>query len=128
SMKKHGLKKFLFVNAHGGNSSSIAVAAEKLARSYDVEVAHTKFVDAAKESIKEGIHSTHFVHACEREISECLYMAPEIVRKDQIEQGDMNEESFALKHTQSDFVKVVYQFKEITNNGNIGDGREGSYE
>lgn len=128
SLKKHGLKKFLFVNAHGGNSSAIAVASEKLARNYDVEIAHTKFVDAAKNSIKEGIESKYFGHACEREISECLYMIPEIVRKDKIEAGDMNEDSFALQHMRNDFVKVVYQFNEITNNGNIGDGRKGSYE
>lgn len=128
SLKHHGLEKFLFVNAHGGNSSTIAVAAEKLSRKYDVEIAHTKFVDAAKKSIQDGIESTYFGHACEREISECLYMVPQIVRKDHIEKGDMNDDSFALKYMRSDFVKVAYQFKEITNNGNIGDGRKGSYE
>lgn len=128
SLKQHGLKKFLFVNAHGGNSTPMAVAAENLARKYEVEIAHTKFVDAAKKAIKEGIDSEYFGHACEREISECLYLAPEIVREKLVEKGDMNHDSFALKHFKSDFVKVVYQFNEITNNGNIGDGREGSYE
>lgn len=128
SLKKHGIQKFLFINAHGGNSAPITVAAEKLARLYEVEIAHTKYVDAAKNAISESIHSTHFGHSCEREISECLYIAPEIVRKDLIEKGDMNEDSFALKHMKNNFVEVVYQFNEITNNGNIGDGREGSYE
>lgn len=126
SLEQHGIKKFLFVNAHGGNSSTIGVAAEKLARQYNVEIAHTKFVDAAKNVIKEEITSTYFGHSCEREISECLYMVPEIVREDLIEKGDMNEDSFALKYMRSDFVKVVYQFNELTNNGNIGDGTKGS--
>lgn len=126
SLAHHGIKKFLFVNAHGGNSTTIGVAAEKLARAYDVEIAHTKFVDAAKDVIHKEIGSTYFGHACEREISECLYMVPEIVRQDFIEKGDMNEDSFALKYMRSDFVKVVYQFKEITSNGNIGDGTKGS--
>ncbi|HLR51357.1 MAG TPA: creatininase family protein [Candidatus Avamphibacillus sp.] len=128
SLKQHGLKKFLFLNAHGGNSAPIGVAAEKLARQYGVEIAHTKFVDAAKKTLSEDIDSEYFGHACEREISECLYLAPSIVRKDLIEKGDMNEDSFALKYMKNDFVKVVYQFNEITNNGNIGDGRKGSYE
>lgn len=127
-LERHGINKFLFINAHGGNTSTIAVAAEKLARKYDVEIAHTKFVDAAKRVIKEEIQSTYFGHSCEREISECLYMVPEIVRKDLIEKGDMNEDSFALKYMRSDYVKVVYQFNEITNNGNIGDGTKGSVE
>lgn len=128
SLKTHGLTKFVFVNGHGGNTSTIAVAAENLARKYDVEVAHTKFIDAAKETIKEDIKSTYFGHACERELSECLYMVPEIVRTEQMEKGDLNDDSFALKYMKSPFVKVVYNFDEITNNGNLGDGPEASYE
>jgi len=128
SLKQHGLKKFLFINAHGGNSAPLGVAAETLARRYNVEIAHTKFVDAAKKTLSEEIDSQYFGHACEREISECLYLAPSIVRKDLIEKGDMNDDAFALKYMKSDFVKVVYQFNEITNNGNIGDGTKGSYE
>lgn len=128
SLKQHGIAKFLFLNAHGGNSAPLTVAAEKLAREYEVEIAHTKFVDAARETLKNDIESEYFGHACEREISESLYLAPSIVRHDLIENGDMNQDAFALKYMKSDFVKVVYQFNEITNNGNIGDGRKGSYE
>ncbi|MUV36949.1 Creatininase [Lentibacillus sp. JNUCC-1] len=128
SLKQHGMKKFLFVNGHGANSSAIAVASEKLAREYDVEVAHTKFVDAAKGVIQEHIHSEHFGHACEREISESLYMAPHIVRKDLVEKSDMNTDTFAYKYMNNDFVKVVHQFKDTTHNGNLGDGRQGSFE
>lgn len=128
SLKQHGIQKFLFVNAHGGNSTTIAVAAENIARQYDVEIAHTKFVDAAKRVIQEEITSVHFGHACERELSECLYMVPEIVREDLIEAGDMNEGSFALKYNRSDFVKVVHQFNELTLNGNLGDGTKSSVE
>lgn len=127
SLKKHGLGKFVFVNGHGGNTSTIAVAAEKIARKYGVEIAHTKFVDAAKDVIKEGIQSTHFGHACEREVSESLYMVPDIVRKDKLQKGDLNEQSFPLKQKQHPFVSIVYDFKEITNNGNLGDGTKGSY-
>src|SRR5699024_2055904 len=91
SLKHHGIKKFLFLNAHGGNSAPLGVAAEKLARQYEVEIAHTKFVDAAKQTLREDIDSEYFGHACEREISECLYLAPSIVREDLIEEGDMNQ-------------------------------------
>jgi len=128
SMTKHGIKKFLFVNGHGGNTAAIAVAAEQLARKYNAEIAHTKFIDAAKQTIQKEIDSEYFGHACEREISECLYLVPEIVRQEHIEVGKMNEESFALAYKNNPFVRVVYDFDEITNNGNIGDGTKGSYE
>lgn len=128
SLKESGLKKFLFVNGHGGNSAAIAVAADKIARKYDVSIAHTKFIDAASEVIKKEIKSPIIGHACEREISESLYLAPEIVRIDSISKGDENRDSFAYKHFSNSFVKVVYEMKELTNSGNIGDGRLGSYE
>src|SRR5690625_633369 len=70
SLSQHGIKKFLFINGHGGNNAAMAVAADKVARKYDVEVGHTLFVSAAKKSIKENIHSDFFGHACEREVSE----------------------------------------------------------
>lgn len=128
SLKQHGLEKFLIINAHGGNSATLDVAAEKIARKYTVEVAHTKFVDAAKHAITEGVHSKYFGHACEREVSECLYMIPEIVRQELLDCGDMNSDSFTLNYLNHPYIKLVYQFQEITNSGNIGDGRKGSYE
>lgn len=128
SLQKHGLEKILIVNAHGGNSSTISVAAESLARKYNVSIAHTKFVDAARNVINNEIESPIFGHSCEREISECLYLAPEIVREDMINKGDENRGSLAYKYFNNPFVKVVYQFEELTNNGNIGDGRSGSYQ
>jgi creatinine amidohydrolase len=127
SLQHHGIKKFLFINAHGGNTTTIAVAAEKIARKYDVAVAHSKFVDAAKEVIEAEIDSPYFGHACEREVSESLYLKPEIVRVDKLQQADYVD-AFTLKQTKNSFVKVVHQFKEITRNGNLGDGTKGSYE
>ena len=128
SLKQHGLKKFLIINAHGGNSTTIDVAAEQITRIYDVEVAHTKFVDAAENSIKQGVSSEYFGHACEREISECLYMVPDIVRKDKLQEAQFNCDSLPLKYMKKKYVKVIYQYKEVTENGNLGDGTKASYE
>lgn len=128
SLNHHGIKKFLFVNGHGGNSATISVAANILTRKYDVEIASSDFINAAVNATKEEVHSEHFGHACEREISESLYLAPEIVRKDKIQAGDMNMDSFPMKYRKKPYIKIVNQFKEITNSGNIGDGTKGSYE
>lgn len=127
SLNRHEIKKFLFINGHGGNSAPIAVAAEKIARKYNVEIGHTLFVRAAENSIKEEIHSEYFGHACEREVSECLYMVPEIVRKDRIEKADMYD-SFTVKYAEDNYVTLVHQFNELTRNGNLGDPTKGSYE
>lgn len=127
SLSKHGIKKFLFINGHGGNTSTLGVASEKIARDLEVDIAVSKYVEAADNVIKENIHSEHFGHACEREISESLYLASKIVRKDKLHAAEYND-SFALRTRKRKYVKLVYQFNEITKHGNLGDGREGSYE
>lgn len=128
SLKQHGIEKFLFINGHGGNSATISVSANILTRKYGVEIASSDFINAAVNTTKEEVHSEHFGHACERETSESMYLAPEIVRTDKIQAGDMNMDSFAMKYRKKPYISIVNQFKEITNSGNIGDGKKGSYE
>lgn len=128
SLVQHGIKKFLFINGHGGNSATISVAANILTRKYQVEIASSDFIKAAVNTTKAEVHSEHFGHACEREVSECLYLAPEIVREDQLQAGNMNLDSFPMKYRKKPYINIVNQFKEITNSGNLGDGTKASYE
>lgn len=128
SLSRHGLKKFLFLNGHGGNNAAMAVAAEEISRKYKVEIGHSLFVSAAKETIQQEIHSSHFGHACEREVSECLYMIPDIVRENKVEVSNMSDNSFVLNYFEDNYVTLVHQFDELTKNGNLGDPTKGSYE
>jgi len=127
SLSKHGIKKFLIINGHGGNTSTLNVAAEKIARDQDVKIAISKYVEAADNVIKNNITSEHYGHACEREISESLYLSPHIVRRDKIHSAEYND-SFEMRTRKKKFIKLVYQFDDITKHGNLGDGRQGSYE
>ena len=128
SLEQHGIKKFLFINGHGGNSATISVSANILTRKYDVEIASSDFIKAAVNTTKEEVHSEHFGHACERETSESLYLAPEIVRKNKLQEADMNLESFPMGYRKKPYINIVNEFKEITNSGHLGDSSKGSYE
>ncbi|CEA03013.1 Creatinine amidohydrolase [Jeotgalicoccus saudimassiliensis] len=127
SLSQHGIEKFLVINGHGGNTSTLNVAAEKIARDKNVSIAVSKYVDAASDVIQENITSEHFGHACEREVSESLYLYPSIVRKDKLQAAEYND-SFALNVRKRKYIKLVHQFDDVTKNGNLGDGRKGSYE
>ena len=87
SMKKHGINKFLLLNAHGGNTSTLDVATKVLHDELNIEIAQVKYTALAPESIAKYVHSKEYGHSCEREVSEALYLIPEIVKKTSIEKG-----------------------------------------
>ncbi|MCM3705584.1 MULTISPECIES: creatininase family protein [Cytobacillus] len=128
SLKQHGIKKFLFLNSHGGNQSTLNLAAMTITKELEVEVYYAKTTASARESIEKYIKSPLFGHSCEREVSEALYLAPELVRKDLLEKGEINHGGRWEKLRPGKAVQGFYYYEEMTGNGCIGDGRRGSRE
>jgi creatinine amidohydrolase len=91
SLKHHGIKKFLFLNSHGGNQSTLNVASIMLRKELEVEIYYAKTTASAKKSIGKFVSSTLYGHSCEREVSEALYLAPELVRPQLLEKGDIQK-------------------------------------
>lgn len=89
SLKHHGIMKFLFLNAHGGNQAVLNVASTKLSHELQVECYFAKTTASAKNTMQKYIHSPLYGHSCEREVSEALYLAPHLVRTDLLEKGDI---------------------------------------
>lgn len=128
SLKQHGITNFLFLNAHGGNQSTLSVACLELSHELDVHVYYAKTTSSAKKAIKEHIESKLFGHSCEREVSEALYMAPEIVRTDQLQKGAIVEEGNWKLLRPGQAIQGTYQYNEMTSNGCIGDATKASLE
>ncbi|MGG1401663.1 creatininase family protein [Bacillus salipaludis] len=127
SLKHHGIKKFLLLNSHGGNQSTLNVASLTLTKELDVEVYYAKTTASAKKSIQNYIGSSLFGHSCEREVSEALYLAPEIVRMDQLEKGDIQEEGRWKQLRPGKPIQGFYRYEEMTQNGCIGDATKASF-
>lgn len=127
SLKQHGIEKFLFLNSHGGNQSTLSVACTTLTHELGVEIFYAKSTASAKNAIKENIQSTLFGHSCEREVSEALYLAPHLVRLDKLEKGDIQEGKWRNLRPGNP-LQGTYQYEEMTANGCIGDATKGSYE
>ncbi|OHX46851.1 creatininase family protein [Cytobacillus oceanisediminis] len=128
SLKQHGIKKFLFLNSHGGNQSTLNLAAMTITKELEVEVYYAKTTSSAKGSIGKYVKSPLFGHSCEREVSEALYLAPELVREDLLEKGDIKEGGRWERLRPGKAVQGFYFYEEMTGNGCIGDGRQGSRE
>ncbi len=128
SLNHHGIKKFLFLNAHGGNQSTLNVASSLLSSEFGVEIYYAKTTASAKKSTSAHIHSPIFGHSCEREVSEALYLAPTLIRMDKLAKGALREEG-RYKHLRpGKVIQGFYFYEEMTENGCIGDARQATFE
>ncbi|KAB7705614.1 creatininase family protein [Bacillus aerolatus] len=128
SLKHHGIKKFLFLNAHGGNISTLNVASTALSQELDVEIYYAKTTASAKKSIESFVSSPLFGHSCEREVSEALYLAPELVRLSKLAKGDIQQRGRWKQLRPGKAIQGFYRYEEMTNNGCIGDATKASRE
>lgn len=128
SLKHHGIEKFLLLNSHGGNQSTLNVATTILTKELDVEIYYAKTTASAKESIQKYITSPLFGHSCEREVSEAMYLAPELIRLNELEKGEIQENGRWKQLRPGKAIQGFYSYEEMTNNGCIGDATKASWE
>ena len=131
SLAEHGFKRFLIVNGHGGNRDISGVVAQELGNRHDLEFSGAVFVpDLIPDHLGSKYQRTDRVgHACELEVSDALYLCPEIVKRDALAVGDFREEGWDLRETLQRYsVKAAYSMADITNNGALGDARQASVE
>ncbi|MFT8323232.1 MAG: creatininase family protein [Bacillus sp. (in: firmicutes)] len=128
SLKRHGITQFLFLNAHGGNQSTLNVASTTLSAELHVKIYYAKTTASAKNAISTGIHSTLFGHSCEREVSEALFLAPQLIRTDRIAKGEINTGGKWELLRPGKAIQGFYPYEEMTENGCIGDARMASKE
>jgi len=128
SLQHHGIKKFLLLNSHGGNQSTLNLASLMLSKELNTEIYYAKTTASAKRSIEKHVSSPLFGHSCEREVSEALYLSPEIVRKDKLVKGDIQETGRWKQLRPGKAIQGYYAYEEMTRSGNIGDGTKGSKE
>ncbi|WLR52905.1 creatininase family protein [Bacillus tianshenii] len=126
SLKHHGIEKFLFLNAHGGNQSTLNIASTTLSAELNVEIYYAKTTASAKQAIGTHIESTLFGHSCEREISEALYLAPQLIRKEKLTKGEINDNGRWKRLRPGNPIQGAYKYEEMTANGCIGNGTKGS--
>ncbi|WP_342748045.1 creatininase family protein [Melghirimyces profundicolus] len=127
SLKHHGISRFLFLNAHGGNQSTLSIACHSLTRELNVEIYYAKTTASAKNALKRHVKSPLYGHSCEREVSEALYLAPHLVHMDRLEKGDIREGKWR-KLRPGNPVQGTYSYEDMTANGCIGDAPKASAE
>ena len=127
ALHKHGIPRILFVNGHGGNSSALNVAINSLKYSFGIDAYYTGmgfglFDEAVTPEMgwtdKRG-------HASESETSQCLALCPEVVRKDNLQKGDVVENCIIRgKNAPFRHGGIAFQWeRDASRNGALGDAR-----
>lgn len=77
SIIKHGFKKIILLNGHGGNTHPFSLAAREITFKTGAYCVAVSYFDLAREACKEIV--THGSHACEFETSLMLALKPQSV-------------------------------------------------
>jgi creatinine amidohydrolase len=120
SIARHGFKRVLIVNGHGGNIAALAAFLPDLARETMLELRVTTYFEQARAALaavledQEGVH-----HACEAETSMMLVAAPDSVQTEKLPQA------YGPPHATAGPPGVARyrSFRDISPSGVIGDAR-----
>jgi len=124
---RHGLRRVLFVNGHGGNEAALSIVCNRLHGQHGMQAAYTTvgMLGAAEQAAK--IHQGRDAgHACEFEVSSAMHLCPELVREAALAAGDLAPNP--VRHTRGlgSLIHRAYHWEERTRNGALGDARAGA--
>jgi creatinine amidohydrolase len=129
SLVRHGFKRVLLLNGHGGNIAALTVIVNELCVELNATIATTSYWNLASAEFGRLLERQKNVrHACEAETSMMLALVPELV--------DVAAAQKAVGPTGKELAEVVVgeaahrwrSFKSRTRHGAIGDPRAASAE
>ncbi len=126
SLTRHGIKKILFINGHGGNRPALSIVVDKIKYDLGADAAWVSPTSVVGDVIKRNVSSPIVGHACESEMSQCLYLWPDAVKKDALEKGDIYPHIYDTWKQLP--VEQASYWDEISKNGALGDATKSSYE
>ena len=85
SVVRHGFRRVVLLNGHGGNENALRVLVDELTPKYRVPIVEFTYWHAASEAIAEILETQPGLqHACEAETSMMMAVRPELVAEDRI--------------------------------------------
>ena len=131
SLTKHGFKKILFENGHGGNTPALEAAVQRIKADTNAFVV-IDTVSLIPDFIEKFIENPYDAHAGEFETSTTLanrenFVVKERIKKPKIKLPDSKYTKIGLKET-GPKVSWGFRTKEISETGVIGDPTKASKE
>ncbi|HCL79743.1 MAG TPA: creatininase [Synergistaceae bacterium] len=129
SIGKHGIKKILYVNGHGGNRFVLDAVVNTLKYEYGIEAYWSSMgTNLSRKQLSKEMDIPDVIgHACELETSQCLYLAPWLV-KDTLEAGEIQNDSAYVQRLFKDGNAAWSWRYDVSANGALGDARKATAE
>jgi creatinine amidohydrolase len=121
SLVRHGFRRILLLNGHGGNIAALDLIVGELTREHAIPLASVNYwlvVPDVAEGLLERQTALH--HACEGETSLMLAVAPELVDTDRLREAHGRQEGDP-KMALGPGMGRWFSFAERTDSGVIGD-------
>jgi creatinine amidohydrolase len=110
SLVRHGFKRIVLLNGHGGNDNGLRVIADELAYTLKVSVVQFTYWHAAEQPIARLLdRQTKLLHACEAETSMLMALRPELVVADQFVAAEVP----CTKHTEELVGPGIYRWRSL---------------
>lgn len=125
SIARHGFKRVLIVNGHGGNISALSAFLPDLAVETGLKLCATTYFELAQPAIDPILEDQERIrHACEGETSMMMALAPDLVR------GDQLANAHGPKHSTPRPLGVARyrSFSSFSQSGVVGDARKATSE
>lgn len=129
SLMKHGFKKFFIINAHGGNEGTLQVAVENIRTDFGIRIPFVNYKVLCQDVTAEIVGTKRVDHSGEFEVSDAMFLAPEIVREDAICKGD--DGNFPLVYTDiygKYRINYPLNWKQVAPSGAMGEAHKATPE
>lgn len=126
SVERHGFRRVLIVNGHGGNMTALNAFLPDIARETGIAVGATTYFELAQPAFAAVLEDQQSViHACEAETSMMMAVAPEAVRTDRL--AEAHGPHFGdPRAVLSPPAQRFRSFRDLTPSGVLGDARRAS--
>jgi len=129
SLRRHGVKKLIIINGHGGNIPIITIALRIIREEVRLQAVLINPWELISDIINETLETKIWGHACEFETSLAFVQMPGKVRKDRIKKPQLKQPKVsALALWEKNKVVTAWNTDDITDTGSIGDPTKATVE